>query len=98
MVIENQRLQGLERMVGSMASFADQPENEREKNAEENGSRQGKIEGGVFAAIIDVTRKTANGQMKAAGDQQHSPQQCDHDSQNQQELTQFGHEAILDDW
>lgn len=76
---------------------AQQPEEERQKDAEQDGSCQGKVDSGVTAATlpVQVAGKAANGKAEARGEQDHGTQGDEDEPQYEEGLSEFRHGVIL---
>src|ERR1700674_128821 len=54
--------------LGSATEVGDEPEEERESDANEEASDDGKVKGGVFAAVDDVPRKSSEAEGEFASE------------------------------
>jgi len=78
-----------------MPPAIDQPENQREHDADDDRCGQRKVNNRIFAAIGDFTGKTAKRKIEPSGQQQHSANQNNDPAEHEQQLAYICHEDIL---
>jgi hypothetical protein len=75
--------------------MGEEPEEEREGNAEEKAGDDREIEGGVFAAVDDVSRKAAEAQREFSPEVEKSPdkdEECAEDEEGAADFAKGVHE------
>ena len=66
-----------------------EPEEQRESGAEDEAGDDGKVEGGVFAAVDDVARQAAKAQGELAAKVKESAENDQEDAQNEEHTAKF---------
>ena len=74
-----------------MAKLSDYVKDQREYNADQDRSRERKIESCIFPAIENVPRQTANGQVGTPKQQKKSSQQEQHETKEYEEFAEIKH-------
>jgi hypothetical protein len=86
-----QRTVGASESEVSSSPSANNIQDQRKQNAEQDASRQWKIEGRVLAAINDVARQFANRQVCALQEHKHETRDHQQESEEDQELAKIHH-------
>ncbi len=81
----------------SVANPTDEVQNERKHYAEQDRSREGKIERGVLAAIDDVAGQAAEGNTGTAEQDDDDASNDDDPAQKNQQFSKISHGFILTD-
>jgi hypothetical protein len=82
------------------AEVGEEPENERKDKAEDQASHDGEIEGGVFAAVDDVARKSSEAEREFAAEEQKSTDDGQEAAEVEQRTAEFAeriHESIIEE-
>ena len=66
-----------------------EPKEQRESGAEDKTGNDGKVEGGVFAAVDDVARQAAEAQGELAAKVKESAENDQEDAQNEEHAAEF---------
>lgn len=74
-----------------MAEPADYVQHEREDHTQQDRGREWEIECRVLAAIENVTRQAADGQMSAAEQDQREAGDHQNDAKNDEDFSEVGH-------
>ena len=70
-------------------------ENQRQHNTQQDRRGQREVKNRVFAATDEVTRKSANWKIGAAGQNQYQSKGRKNQTEEQQRLSNIGHKSIL---
>jgi hypothetical protein len=70
---------------------SDEPEDQRQQNAQHDGGDDGEVEGGVLAAIDDVAGEASDGEVEASAEQKQQTEEDEEAAEGDQDFAEIGH-------